>query len=39
MRGHSKFIEDNASSNAILVAADVNKKEFNNFLFPRLLKN
>ena len=39
MRGHSKFIEDNASSNAILVAADVNEKEFNNFLFPRLLKN
>ena len=39
MRGYSKFIEDNASSNAILVAADVNEKEFNNFLFPRLLKN
>lgn len=39
MRGHSKFIEDNASSNAILVAADVNEKEFNNFLFSRLLKN
>lgn len=39
MRGHSKFIEDNASSNDILVASDVNEKEFNNFLFSRLLKN
>ena len=38
MRGHSKFIEDNASSNDILVASDVNEKEFNNFLFSRLLK-
>ena len=39
MRGRSKFIEDNASSNHILVASDVNEKEFNNFLFSRLLKN
>ena len=39
MRGHSKFIEDNASSNDILVASDVNEKEFNNLFFPRLLKN
>jgi inosine-uridine nucleoside N-ribohydrolase len=38
MRGHSKFVEDNASSNGILVATDVNEKEFKNFLFPRLLK-
>lgn len=38
MRGHSKFVEDNACSNDILVAADVNEKEFKNFLFPRLLK-
>ncbi|MBD0359786.1 MAG: nucleoside hydrolase, partial [Nitrososphaeraceae archaeon] len=38
MRGHSKFIEDNASSNHILVASDVNEKEFNNFLYSRLLK-
>lgn len=39
MRGHSKFIEDNASSNHILVASDVNEKKFNNFLYSRLLKN
>ncbi|HJU79417.1 MAG TPA: nucleoside hydrolase, partial [Nitrososphaeraceae archaeon] len=39
IRGHSKFIEDNASSNGILVASDVNEKEFNNFLYSRLLKN
>ena len=39
MRGYSKFIEDNASSNHILVASDVNEKEFNNFLYSRLLKN
>ena len=39
MRGRSKFIEDNASSNDISVASDVNEKEFNNFLFSRLLKN
>ena len=38
MRGHSKFVEDNASSNGILVATDVNEKEFKSFLFPRLLK-
>jgi hypothetical protein len=38
MRGHSKFIEDNTSSNHILVASDVNEKEFNNFLNSRLLK-
>jgi inosine-uridine nucleoside N-ribohydrolase len=39
MRGHSKFIEDNASSNHILVASDVNEKEFNNYLYSRLLKD
>ena len=39
MRGHSQFIEDNASSNNILVAANVNEKALNNYLISRLLKN
>lgn len=38
MRGHSQFTEDNSSSNNILVAANVNEKEFNNYLISRLLK-
>ena len=39
MRGHSQFIEDNGSSNNILVAANVNEKALNNYLISRLLKN
>ena len=39
MRGHSQFIEDNGSSNSILVAANVNEKALNNYLISRLLKN
>jgi inosine-uridine nucleoside N-ribohydrolase len=39
MRGHSEFIEDNGSSNNILVAANVNEKALNNYLISRLLKN
>jgi inosine-uridine nucleoside N-ribohydrolase len=38
MRGHSQFIEDNGSSNSILVAANVNEKALNNYLISRLLK-
>ncbi|HYX56949.1 MAG TPA: nucleoside hydrolase [Nitrososphaeraceae archaeon] len=38
MRGHSQFIEDNGSSNNILVAANVNEKALNNYLISRLLK-
>src|SRR5919107_84703 len=39
MRGHSQFIDDNGSSNNILVAANVNEKALNNYLISRLLKN
>jgi inosine-uridine nucleoside N-ribohydrolase len=38
MRGHSQFIEDNGSSNNILVAANVNEKALDNYLISRLLK-
>src|ERR687892_112263 len=38
MRGHSQFIEDNASSNNILVAANVNEKALNDYLISHLLK-